>query len=72
MKKQNNWSGLTISNQMLKIVTVVLGISASYFLTIQSLKIDLAAKAEEEVVARLDKKLTNLEVILNPSPIVDG
>ncbi|RLF29206.1 MAG: hypothetical protein DRN14_02680 [Thermoplasmata archaeon] len=49
---------------MLNLVTIVMGVFAAYFLTIQSLKIDLAAKAEGEVVGILDKKLASIEVIL--------
>jgi hypothetical protein len=45
-------------------MTVVLGIVAAYFLTIQSLKVELAAKAEAAVVAAMDKKLAGFEVIL--------
>ena len=33
-------------------------------MTIQSLKIEVAAKADDQTVANLDKKLTNIEVIL--------
>ena len=33
-------------------------------MTIQSLKIEVAAKADDQTVANLDKKLTNSEVIL--------
>jgi hypothetical protein len=56
--------GIVISSQLLNLMSLVLGVAAAYFLTIQSLKIDLAAKAEATVVERLDKKLANIEVIL--------
>ena len=48
----------------LNVLTVALGIAGAYFMTIQSLKLELAAKAENKVVATLDKKLNNFEVIL--------
>lgn len=49
---------------LVNIVTVIVGVVAAYFLTIQSLKIELAAKAESGVVETLDKKLNRIEVIL--------
>lgn len=57
-------SGLTLSNQVVNLLTVAHGIAAAYFLTIQSLKIELAAKAESRVVAVMDKKLVGFEVIV--------
>ena len=60
----NNNSGLRLSTQLANIMTIVVGIAAAYFLTIQSLKIELAAKAEGVVVETLDKKLANFEVML--------
>ena len=53
-----------IGNQVVNLLTVALGIAAAYFLTIQSLKIELAAKAESRVVAVMDKKLVGFEVIV--------
>ncbi len=58
------WSNLNLSNSFLNLMTIVLGIVAAYFLTIQSLKVELAAKAEAAVVAALDRKLAGFEVIL--------
>ncbi|MCK4372379.1 MAG: hypothetical protein KAW61_04495 [candidate division Zixibacteria bacterium] len=57
-------NGLRLSGPLLKFVTIVFGIATGYFLTIQSLKIELAAKAEAAVVETLDKKLAGFEVIL--------
>jgi hypothetical protein len=56
--------GLRLSNSLINILSVALGLAAAYFMTIQSLKIELAAKAESGVVATLDKKLANFEVIV--------
>ncbi len=50
--------------QLLKLVVVIFGIAAAYFMTIQSLKVELAEKAERVMVETLDKKLTNFEVLL--------
>jgi hypothetical protein len=56
--------GLRLSGQVLNLLMIALSIAAAYFMTIQSLKIELAAKAENGVVETLDKKLANLEVLL--------
>ena len=56
--------GFSLNGPVINFITIVLGITAGYFLTIQSLKIELAAKAEAVVVGTLDKKLAGFEVIL--------
>ena len=56
--------GFHLSRQGINLVTIILGIAAAYFMTIQSLKIELAAKAEAVVVGALDKKLASFEVLL--------
>lgn len=56
--------GFRLSGPLLNLITIVMGAFAAYFLTIQSLKVDLATKAEGVVVETLDKKLANIEVIL--------
>ncbi len=58
-----------MNNQFVKLVITIFGVAATYFLTIQSLRLDLAAKAETKVVATLDKKLGNIEVILTEGVI---
>jgi len=60
-------NGIRITGTLLRIVAMVVGIAAVYFLTIQSLRVELAAKAENSVVEKLDKKLNNIEVILKES-----
>ncbi len=57
--------GFHFSGALANFMTIILGIAAGYFLTIQSLKIELAAKAESAVVETLDKKLAAFEVILH-------
>ncbi|MCK4302346.1 MAG: hypothetical protein KAW91_06205 [candidate division Zixibacteria bacterium] len=64
MANGQNAVGLRLSGPLINFITIVLGIAAGYFLTIQSLKIELAAKAEAAVVGTLDKKLAGFEVIL--------
>ncbi len=56
-------------NPIINIATITFGVIAAYFMTIQSLKLELAEKAEERVVETLDKKLSNLEVILKEGVI---
>jgi len=62
-------TGKYLSIQWIKLMSIVLGIAAAYFLTIQSLKIELSAKAEGDIVETLDKKLANLEVILKETVV---
>ncbi len=57
-------TGVHLSGQLLNLLMIALSIAAAYFMTIQSLKIELAAKAENAVVETLDKKLANFEVLL--------
>lgn len=57
-------SGIRITGTLLRLVALIVGIAAAYFLTIQSLKVELADKAESSMVESLDKKLNNIEVIL--------
>ncbi len=64
MKEETTGDWFHLSGHLLRFITVVFGIAAGYFLTIQSLKIELAAKAESAVVETLDKKLAGFEVIL--------
>jgi len=64
MSKGEKDKELRVSGSLVNVATIVLGMMAAYFLTIQSLKVELAAKAESRVVGMLDKKLGNIEVIL--------
>jgi hypothetical protein len=43
----------------------LLGLSAAYFTTINSIKVKLAEKAEAALVETIDKKLAGLEVMIN-------
>lgn len=63
---ENNPQGwrLGLYTPAINLVTIIFGVVAAYFMTIQSLKIELAEKAEQKVVGVIDKKLGNLEVIL--------
>lgn len=53
----------------MRVMTTLLALAATYFLTIQSLRLELAAKAESNVVITLDKKLGSFEVFLKEGVI---
>ena len=61
--------GLNLSGSVLNFFTIVLGIVAAYFMTIQSLKDELAAKAEAVVVEALDRRLAAFEVKLSEGTV---
>lgn len=65
MKKNEEKGLIMLNTPMIKFIMIILGVATSYFLSIQSIKIELAAKAEVKTVEQLDKKLTNIEYILN-------
>lgn len=65
MKKKEERGMIMLNTPMIKFIMIILGVATSYFLSIQSIKVDLAAKAEMKTVEILDKKLTNIEYILN-------
>lgn len=64
MTVQSTFGGLRFSPVLLNLLTMVLGLSAGYFMTIQSLRLELAAKAELVMVEAMDRKLERLEVHL--------
>ena len=53
----------------LNLLSVILGAATAYFMTIQSLKVELAAKAEAVMVGTLDKKLATFEVLLREGAV---
>ncbi len=65
MKKIEEKGIIMLNTPMIKFIMIILGVATSYFLSIQSIKVELAAKAEMKTVDQLDKKLTNIEVMLN-------
>ena len=64
MENSRDSGGLRVSTALVNLITIIVGMVAAYFLTIQSLKVELAAKAEGVVVDALDRKLANFEVML--------
>jgi hypothetical protein len=69
MKQKVTGTTLIPSNKLVNLISLILGVAAAYFLTIQSIKIELAAKAENITVEQLDKKLANIEVMLKESVV---
>ncbi len=61
--------GIRLSGPIWNLVTIALGMVAAYFMTIQQIKLELAAKAESTVVETLDKKLTSVEVYLKEAVV---
>lgn len=66
MEKKNDRKSWTVflNRPLLNFILVLLGMTAAYFTTIGSIKIQLAEKAETALVETIDKKLTRLEVII--------
>ena len=62
-------SAFTIHSWWINLLSVILGIAAAYFMTIQSLKVELAAKAEAGVVGAIDKRLAGIEVLLKEGTV---
>jgi hypothetical protein len=55
---------ILFSRPLINFILVLLAMSAAYFTTIGSIKIQLAEKAESVLVETLDKKLARLEVVI--------
>ena len=61
--------GIRLSGPIWNLVTIALVMGAAYLMTIQQIKLELAAKAESTVVETLDKKLTSVEVYLKEAVV---
>jgi len=60
---------LRLHGWWINLLSIILGIVAAYFMTIQSLKVELAAKAEAAVVGALDRRLAGIEVLLKEGTV---
>lgn len=69
MRSTDRPQSFRISGQIWNLITIALGMVAAYFMTIQQIKVELAAKAESTVVETLDKKLTSVEVYLKEAVV---
>jgi hypothetical protein len=61
--------GIRLTSQLINFVMIALTIAAGYFMTIQSLRLELAGKAENVTVQVLDKKMGNLEILFREGAI---
>ncbi|MDX9858298.1 MAG: hypothetical protein RBT76_10940 [candidate division Zixibacteria bacterium] len=61
--------GIRLGGQLLHMLVLALGLAGGYFMTVQSIRLELAAKAEAVTVETLERKLTNLEVILREGTV---
>jgi predicted Holliday junction resolvase-like endonuclease len=68
-KLQMNNSRMISKDQVLQFLVAffftAFGVLAAYYTTIAGIRLDLSRKAETEMVNQLDKKLCEIEVILN-------
>jgi hypothetical protein len=69
MRRDDRAPAFRVNGPIWNLVTIVLGMVAAYFMTIQQIKVELAAKAETTVVETLDKKLTSVEVYLKEAVV---
>ncbi|MCX6829496.1 MAG: hypothetical protein NT002_09485 [candidate division Zixibacteria bacterium] len=58
-----SWAAL-LNRPIFNFVMALLGMSAAYFTTIGSIKVQLAEKAETVLVEALDKRLARIEVVI--------
>lgn len=57
------WAPL-LNKPLFNFMMALLGMTAAYFTTIGSIKVQLAEKAESVLVEAIDKKLARLEVVI--------
>jgi len=69
MTRPSILSTVKLGSQLLNLLLLSLGLAGGYFMTIQSLKIELAAKAESRVVETLDKQLAELEIMIREAVV---
>lgn len=67
MNSNNNkiFSKVQLLQFLVAFFFTALGIITAYYTTIAGIKLDLSQKAESVVVNQLDKRLSNIEVMLN-------
>jgi hypothetical protein len=71
MAENNNriFSKIQVWQFLFGFLATAVGILAAYYTTIAGIKVDLAGKAENTVVLELDKKLSQVEIILQENLI---
>ena len=59
-----NFSKVQLFQFLITFFVTVFGVLTAYYTTIAGIKLDLAHKAEVQIVNELDKRLSNLELLL--------
>jgi len=59
------FSKLQLLQFLVAFFVTAFGIITAYYTTIAGIKLDLSKKAESEIVNQLDKRLSNIEILLN-------
>ncbi len=65
MENNRFFSKVQLLQFLVAFFVTALGIITAYYTTIAGIKLDLSRKAESVVVNQLDKRLSNIEVMLN-------
>jgi short-subunit dehydrogenase involved in D-alanine esterification of teichoic acids len=67
MSENNNkiFSKVQVFQFLITFFITAFGILTAYYTTIAGIRLDLARKAESQFVNELDKRLSNLELLLN-------
>lgn len=67
MSSNNNkiFSKVQLLQFLVAFFMTAFGIITAYYTTIAGIKLDLSRKAESEIVNQLDKRLSNIEILLN-------
>jgi hypothetical protein len=65
MENNRFFSKVQLLQFLVAFFVTALGIITAYYTTIAGIKLDLSQKAESVVVNQLDRRLSNIEVLLN-------
>lgn len=65
MESNRFFSKVQLLQFLVAFFVTALGIITAYYTTIAGIKLDLSQKAESALVNQLDKRLSNIEVLLN-------
>jgi hypothetical protein len=65
MENNRFFSKVQLLQFLVAFFVTAFGIVTAYYTTVAGIKLDLSQKAESTVVNQLDKRLSNIEVLLN-------
>jgi hypothetical protein len=66
---RKSFLSLLFGHPLSNFILILLGMSAAYFTTIGSIRLQLAQKADSELVERIDKSLVRLEVLIREGTV---